>query len=66
MRQVVGADGSIRALEVTHGQAGWHPHVHVLLLTSAPLADWQRAASADPRSGRVGALNRPLRLPGAV
>lgn len=25
---------SVRALEVTHGPNGWHPHVHVLLRTS--------------------------------
>lgn len=23
--------GSVRALEVTHGENGWHPHIHVLL-----------------------------------
>lgn len=26
-----GLTGSIRALEVTHGENGWHPHLHVLL-----------------------------------
>lgn len=26
-----GAAGSVRALEVTHGRNGWHPHLHVLL-----------------------------------
>jgi hypothetical protein len=30
--------GTVRALEVTHGANGWHPHLHILLLTSAPLA----------------------------
>jgi hypothetical protein len=29
--------GYIRSVEVTHGKAGWHPHLHVLLLTEAPL-----------------------------
>lgn len=29
--------GSIRALEVTHGYHGFHPHVHVLLLTARSL-----------------------------
>lgn len=24
--------GTVRALEVTHGEHGWHPHLHVLLL----------------------------------
>jgi hypothetical protein len=29
--------GEIRALEVTVGSNGWHPHLHVLLFTSRPL-----------------------------
>jgi len=28
-----GVVGLIRALEVTHGGSGWHPHLHVLFLT---------------------------------
>lgn len=45
--------GYIRALEVTHGQNGFHPHYHMILFTSpgiepaylegAYLAAWQRA-----------------------
>jgi len=27
----VGFLGGVRALEVTHGENGWHPHIHVLL-----------------------------------
>ena len=26
-----GAVGAVRALEVTHGENGWHPHVHMLI-----------------------------------
>lgn len=33
----LGVVGFIRALEVTHGGNGWHPHIHSLLLTRAPL-----------------------------
>jgi Replication protein. len=29
--------GDIRALEPTHGENGWHPHLHVLMLTSRRL-----------------------------
>jgi len=32
----VGLVGSIRALEVTHGPNGWHPHLHALLLVERP------------------------------
>lgn len=31
--------GMIRALEVTHGLNGWHPHEHILILTDKPLDD---------------------------
>ena len=30
--------GFVRALEVTHGDNGWHPHLHVLVFTRSPLA----------------------------
>ncbi len=52
--------GEIRALEVTHGRAGWHPHTHSLTFTQAPMDDytmgrlhvalfmlWRRACAAE-------------------
>jgi hypothetical protein len=33
----VGFVGEVRALEVTVGAHGWHPHLHVLLFTARPL-----------------------------
>lgn len=45
--------GQIRAQEVTHGQNGWHPHLHVLVFTDYPVpeivqdvlkARWEAAA----------------------
>lgn len=40
-----GVIGFIRAMEVTHGKNGWHPHLHVLLLGDAvvdvdAMRDW--------------------------
>ena len=32
MRQETGFQGSIRVLEVTYGENGWHPHFHALLI----------------------------------
>jgi replication protein len=32
LREQFGVIGYVRAVEVTHGPAGWHPHLHVLLL----------------------------------
>lgn len=29
--------GEIRALEVTHGQNGWHPHTHAITFTDRPI-----------------------------
>lgn len=31
-RSRYGWDGDIRAMEITHGDNGWHPHLHVLIL----------------------------------
>lgn len=31
-RETYGIDGYIRAVEVTHGDSGWHVHVHALML----------------------------------
>lgn len=28
--------GTVRALEVTYGANGWHPHLHILILTDGP------------------------------
>jgi hypothetical protein len=36
--------GSIRALEITIGPNGWHPHLHVLLFTSRDLGSADQSA----------------------
>jgi hypothetical protein len=38
---VPGYTGFVRALEVTHGANGWHPHLHVLVFTKDALTDAQ-------------------------
>lgn len=44
LRELLDVVGSIRALEVTHGNAnGWHPHFHELWLFASPLTVRQRA-----------------------
>jgi len=44
LRELFDVVGSIRALEVTHGNAnGWHPHFHELWLFPQPLTVRQRA-----------------------
>lgn len=39
----MGKEHHIKALEVTHGRNGWHPHYHVLLFTSKPIDDSHRS-----------------------
>jgi len=71
--QEMGQLGSIRALEVTYGDAnGWHPHEHGLWLTARPLSDaklrvlraelftlWRRAclAAGLPLPNRARGVN---------
>jgi hypothetical protein len=59
----------VRALEVTHGANGWHPHLHVLIAIEAPLqrhdADEHRRRVLErawiPACARIGEeSNRPL------
>lgn len=43
----LGYFGDVRALEVTHGKNGWHPHLHLVFFTFAPLpADLGREFAA--------------------
>lgn len=35
-KRALGIAGQVRALEVTHGPNGWHPHLHLALYTSSP------------------------------
>lgn len=41
MRQATGFIGSIRVLEVTRGENGWHPHFHALLIMDTDLTPHQ-------------------------
>lgn len=42
-----GVIGRVRALEVTYGANGWHPHFHVLMLTDGKLGAEEVAAFRD-------------------
>lgn len=39
IKERIGYVGSVRALEVTAGPNGWHPHLHVLLFLTSPLSE---------------------------
>lgn len=43
LKHTVGITGAIRTLEVTHGKNGWHPHLHIVVLTCRPFTDAERA-----------------------
>lgn len=47
-REACGLDGYVRAIEVTWGRNGWHPHVHVLMMAMCPdkLHAWRDRLSA--------------------
>ena len=47
-RERYGILGGIRAFEVTHGGNGWHPHLHVVLVTAGRLTE--RAAAEIERA----------------
>ena len=40
-----GIAGYVRALEITHGKNGWHPHLHVLLFFEQTLSDSELRAA---------------------
>ena len=39
--------GRVRALEVTFGEHGWHPHLHVLLVVGGHVRDFDAGALSD-------------------
>lgn len=43
-----GVVGHVRSLELTHGQNGWHPHLHVLMFfdREVPIATFEQAIKA--------------------
>jgi hypothetical protein len=66
-RERFGILGNIKAVEITHGRNGWHPHIHAVILTSGDvsvleLCDW--FGRLDARWAR--ALTRLGWAPGKV
>jgi hypothetical protein len=51
-RKSLGYVGSIRAVEVTYGENGWHPHAHVLLLFEDAVTSSERADLEEWLYGR--------------
>lgn len=45
LRDVFGVQGYVRAVEVTHGRAGWHPHLHVLVFVDRPWSDMDQVVT---------------------
>lgn len=67
MRQETGFIGSIRVLEVTRGENGWHPHFHALLIMDTDMTPHQVEEAWWPlwRDGCVKAgLDTPSRVHG--
>lgn len=55
--RLVGCNGHIRTLEVTHGANGWHPHFHILLFcrTEPGTPGCAGGAPVGPGAVRLGA-----------
>lgn len=52
-KEAGGLVGYIRSTEVTHGAAGWHVHIHVLLLSESPLNEHGLPAVMHERWARA-------------
>ncbi|AXK39321.1 protein rep [Crenobacter cavernae] len=62
MRKAIGLMGTVRALEVTYGQNGFHPHFHVLLFLDKSKTPHEVAQSFAPiwqRACLKAGLERP-------
>lgn len=46
-RDRLGIQHYVRAVEVTHGKNGWHPHLHVLLFTTRELDEFHQDELAE-------------------
>ena len=67
LRQEIGLVGSIRVLETTYGENGWHPHFHALLILDTDMTPAQVEEAWWPlwRDGCVKAgLGEPSRMHG--
>lgn len=42
LRSEIGEIGSIRALEITYGENGWHPHIHLVMMHTREIEPWER------------------------
>lgn len=42
LRKEIGEIGAIRALEVTYGSNGWHPHIHLLIMHTVEIEGFER------------------------
>lgn len=67
MKKKIGFYGTVRAMEITSGPSGWHPHLHVLVLTTAPLHEVVRAEFLEFVTARWRkAIERPNKDNGQV
>ncbi|MGE6579380.1 protein rep [Paenibacillus xylanexedens] len=46
-RKEIGLIGKIRAFEITYGENGWHPHIHLLLMHDTEIEPWDWSSMED-------------------
>lgn len=67
LRKRLGFFGYVRAVEVTHGENGWHPHIHMIYIFDGPVTEAQMMALGDAefavwqRTAVRAGLGEPLR-----
>ncbi|MEU9516871.1 hypothetical protein [Micromonospora sp. NPDC048169] len=59
-KKALGILGNIKAIEVTHGRNGWHPHAHILVVTERVLTWEQWTTFARNLDYRVAAALKKL------
>lgn len=59
-KKALGILGNIKAIEVTHGDNGWHPHAHILIVTDRVLSWEEWTTFARNLDYRVGAALQKL------
>ena len=63
LRAEIGLVGTIRNIEVTHGENGWHPHFHCLVVHKKPLEEISGVEQAWGQHWQNCAVKAGLRRP---
>lgn len=60
-KQAIGFEGQIRVMEVTHGENGWHPHIHALIFCRRGQMDCERVVKLWRQRWKAEGIGSPWR-----